>query len=49
MYHREYHDGVGHIETEVVTQAKEFLTIFFFLKFITCEKSRIRISLLLPC
>ena len=23
-----HHDGVGHIEIEVVTQAKEFLTFF---------------------
>ena len=43
-----HHDGVGHIETEVVTHAKEFLTTFFLLKFITSEKSRIIISLLFP-
>ena len=28
-----HHDGVGHIGTEVVTHAKEYLTTFF-LKFI---------------
>ena len=30
-----HHEGVEQIETEVVTHAKEFLTTFFSLKFIT--------------
>ena len=48
--YRCHHDGVRHIETEVVTHTKEFLTTMLFLKFITTsEKSRIIISLLFPC
>ena len=44
-----HHDRVGHIETEVVTHAKEFLITFSPRKcIITSEKSRIIISLLFP-